>query len=511
MEYFKPYEGDKPYIFISYAHADSPAVMEIVNRLHDRGYRIWYDEGIEVGSEWTECIASHLRGAHLVMAFISNPYIRSDNCRREMHYALTKRIKTINIFLEDTDMTPGMEMQIGGIFALMKQHMSEGVFYDKLFSAPLLNAEPFADAAGAAPAVAATPAPAAESKPEKAPKAPKQPKQKAENPPRGRRKTRWIIFGVSMFLLAAVITLAIVGYFTGLTQRFISRFDVEKVQLLPMSTVAEFKDPTFEAAAREFSGIESGELLVSDIAGLRELYIVGDKIFFEPPQAVSNSEGTISSLDDIVYFTGLETLWLINQPLRNLSSLPAGNIEYLNISGCRLGSLEGIGRLPKLRELITDGCPLADLGDIERCLKLRCISLLGSNISDYSPLKSLIKLTDFTTSACALDELRPVFMLNSLTRVELHQCDLRGKFFYAFDKERAIVSLSLVDCELSSTANLEDFSGLTSLVLISSGADLDWIRLRTIPDLREVTVDESCYEAVSIALEGCSAKIKMCE
>lgn len=25
FEYFKPYEGDKPYIFISYAHADDDA------------------------------------------------------------------------------------------------------------------------------------------------------------------------------------------------------------------------------------------------------------------------------------------------------------------------------------------------------------------------------------------------------------------------------------------------------------------------------------------------------
>ena len=59
FEYFKPYEGDKPYIFISYAHADDDAVLPIVSDMHRRGYNIWYDEGIEVGSEWQECIASH--------------------------------------------------------------------------------------------------------------------------------------------------------------------------------------------------------------------------------------------------------------------------------------------------------------------------------------------------------------------------------------------------------------------------------------------------------------------
>ena len=71
MNYFTPYEGSKPYIFVSYAHADSKDVMRVITDMHDKGYRLWYDEGIEVGSEWPECIAEHLQGAHLMLAFIS--------------------------------------------------------------------------------------------------------------------------------------------------------------------------------------------------------------------------------------------------------------------------------------------------------------------------------------------------------------------------------------------------------------------------------------------------------
>ena len=63
MNKIKPYEGNRPYIFISYAHANSPAVMQITEVLSERGYRIWYDEGIEVGSEWPEYIAEHLAKA----------------------------------------------------------------------------------------------------------------------------------------------------------------------------------------------------------------------------------------------------------------------------------------------------------------------------------------------------------------------------------------------------------------------------------------------------------------
>lgn len=40
METFRPYEGDSPYIFVSYAHANTPAVMEVLEALHAEGYRI---------------------------------------------------------------------------------------------------------------------------------------------------------------------------------------------------------------------------------------------------------------------------------------------------------------------------------------------------------------------------------------------------------------------------------------------------------------------------------------
>ena len=139
MDKPKVYEGHEPYVFISYAHANAPAVMQVAEELSAQGFRIWYDEGIEVGSEWPEYIASHLAGSGLMLAFMSNAYMRSDNCRREMHYALTKKIPVVTVFLEDTVMTPGMEMQIGSLFALMKYTMRDEVFYEKLFSAPQLS------------------------------------------------------------------------------------------------------------------------------------------------------------------------------------------------------------------------------------------------------------------------------------------------------------------------------------------------------------------------------------
>ena len=58
MDSVVPYAGHEPYIFLSYAHADAPAVMAIAARLEAAGLRVWYDGGIEVGSEWPEYIAA---------------------------------------------------------------------------------------------------------------------------------------------------------------------------------------------------------------------------------------------------------------------------------------------------------------------------------------------------------------------------------------------------------------------------------------------------------------------
>lgn len=184
----RPYEGTLPYLFVSYAHKDDAAVLEIISTLQSRGFRVWYDEGIEAGSEWPESIASHLERAQLVLAFLSPAYLRSDNCRKEMHYALTKKKPVINVFLEQTELSPGMEMQIGNLFALMKYtYPSEEYFYDKLFSAELLDASKFA---GEAPELPDVPAPAPGKRRKRKSPAPPSPAGKSlKSRPRRRRKS----------------------------------------------------------------------------------------------------------------------------------------------------------------------------------------------------------------------------------------------------------------------------------------------------------------------------------
>ena len=161
----RPYEGREPYIFISYSHRDSDRVFPILKRLDESGYRIWYDEGIDPGTEWPESIAQHLMHSAVCIAFVSDNSLASQNCRREINFALSRnQIGFLSVMLEDAKMTPGVELQLSTYQSLlMYKYSSKEEFYDKLLHVDLL--EPCKRPQPAAPAVTETAAPAAAPQP----------------------------------------------------------------------------------------------------------------------------------------------------------------------------------------------------------------------------------------------------------------------------------------------------------------------------------------------------------
>lgn len=116
----RPYEGKEKYIFVSYCHKDKDVVFPIIESLSKEGYRIWYDEGIDPGTEWPEIIASHLNSCEVCMIFVSNNSNNSHNCRREITFALLKKKKCLSVYIEQVQLSVGMEMQLSSIQAIFK-------------------------------------------------------------------------------------------------------------------------------------------------------------------------------------------------------------------------------------------------------------------------------------------------------------------------------------------------------------------------------------------------------
>ena len=134
----RPYEGHRNYIFVSYCHKDKQRVYPIIERLVQEGFRVWYDEGINPGSEWPEIIAEHLTGCAICPAMISEDAMNSHNCRREINYAILKKKPFISIMPENVALSPGMMMQLSTEQSLHLYELPEEAFFDKLLHAPLM-------------------------------------------------------------------------------------------------------------------------------------------------------------------------------------------------------------------------------------------------------------------------------------------------------------------------------------------------------------------------------------
>ena len=164
-----PYMGQEKYIFISYSHRDTAQVYPIISELITRGYRVWYDSGIDPGTEWDENIAQHINECGYFIAFMSGNYLGSNNCKDELNYARDLEKERLIVYLEEVTLPSGMAMRVNRLQSIFKYaYPTEAAFYEKLCTAKNIDvcyapsAQPTATVAAAAtPAVTApaTPSP----------------------------------------------------------------------------------------------------------------------------------------------------------------------------------------------------------------------------------------------------------------------------------------------------------------------------------------------------------------
>ena len=107
--------------------------------------------------------------------------------------------------------------------------------------------------------------------------------------------------------------------------------------------------------------------------------------------------------------------------------------------------------------------------------------------------------------------MKTVLHMSGLTEARFTGCDLRGSFFRSFDREKGMTSLAFDNCKLDSTANLDEFDGLTTLTLLSSGENLDWSALGELPALSVVNIDAPMETAVTHALNGTGVTVNVIE
>ncbi|MFX1438170.1 MAG: toll/interleukin-1 receptor domain-containing protein, partial [Promethearchaeota archaeon] len=138
---FKAYDGDGPFVFVSYSHTDRLQVYPIIDYLNRTGINIWYDEGIPVSEDWKSSIVDNLERCSAFLVFITPHIIDSEYVRKEISFALKKQKPFFSVYLKETELPSKLEFEIGDIQFMKKYLIPETEFYNKLNKMldPVLN------------------------------------------------------------------------------------------------------------------------------------------------------------------------------------------------------------------------------------------------------------------------------------------------------------------------------------------------------------------------------------
>ena len=110
----------------------------------ERRFRVWYDEGIEPGNEWPEEVGRALTACQLFVVFMSPEAMESRNVRNEINMAAAENKAIMVVFLQPTELSEGMKLQIGTVQFLNRWELGEAEFHAKLEAVldPSLRAAP---------------------------------------------------------------------------------------------------------------------------------------------------------------------------------------------------------------------------------------------------------------------------------------------------------------------------------------------------------------------------------
>jgi TolB-like protein/tetratricopeptide (TPR) repeat protein len=117
------YEGDEPYVFVSYSHQDEALVSREIRWLQEQGVNVWYDTQIQAGSEWSDALANAISRCSRFLYFITPNSVATENCRRELNHAVEEGRSVLAVHLEETDVPGGIRLNLNNRQAIFKYRL----------------------------------------------------------------------------------------------------------------------------------------------------------------------------------------------------------------------------------------------------------------------------------------------------------------------------------------------------------------------------------------------------
>ena len=131
------YQENKPYIFLSYAHADKELANYVVDYLQGYNFNVWFDDGIHTGTPWEKVIADKIKNPNCwIMVFLATQNsLDSEWCANELRYAKGKRKRFINVVIGNPTFPDEFELSYDGYqFLYEKNFPNREAMLEKLNS-----------------------------------------------------------------------------------------------------------------------------------------------------------------------------------------------------------------------------------------------------------------------------------------------------------------------------------------------------------------------------------------
>ena len=103
-------------VFLSYSRDDQDRVLELAAKLRAAGASLWVDQGaIDAASLWSEQIVNALESAKVLLLFVTEAAVHSDNVAKEVMLVSERKGHILPVYLEPTVITPTLKYQLAGI------------------------------------------------------------------------------------------------------------------------------------------------------------------------------------------------------------------------------------------------------------------------------------------------------------------------------------------------------------------------------------------------------------
>lgn len=360
---YKTYSGTDPYVFISYSHADTDRVLPVIGALDADLFRQWYDAGIEAGMNWPEVVASHLLHAGTVVFFLTARFLASQNCIREVNYAVSERKPMICVFLEQLELPNDLALQFSTAAVIRAEDSTPEKIAEELET--LLGTAYLGDGETGYESVYVN---------------------------RGKKNT-WRVVSIviaSFFLLTVFF---VIGYFSNWFPFFGAKTVISETSAAENSE-AEVK--TIEIT--EFKDSISRDILLRSYEEI-SLYLCGNMMVTDP-SAIRRVNGIWYVGESEVLEGSATVLEIVAQKSR---------VSYLALVNEGIESFDALSAMPQLEYLDISGNPVADLGFLESLQNLKTLKLIDIAASDYSVLRLLPVLetiyVDYASAGTVLDAL----------------------------------------------------------------------------------------------------------